>query len=148
MAAAAAHHHLGSPNPGAGGDSSVYDKLRMFNGQAAAAASWAWYSGAAGAGQAGQHGHMAEVAAAAAAMNNNNNTTSATHLPSGLFTNNFKKDLNLMFSISASPGLSSPTPSSGGGGHQPVIQGFRDHLEDKKPIIGKIVTKGVRKSTN
>ena len=36
-------HHLSAATA-----DSVYDKLRMFNGQAAAAAGWAWYGAAAG----------------------------------------------------------------------------------------------------
>lgn len=44
---------------GAGGGESVYDKLRMFNGGAAAAAGWAaaWYPGAAAAGHLGLPQH-------------------------------------------------------------------------------------------
>ncbi len=65
-AAAAAAHHLGS----AAADS-VYDKLRMFNGQAAAA-SWAWYGAAA----------TANPAAAATAAAGSPHLAAAGGLPS------------------------------------------------------------------
>ena len=56
-------HHLSSATAAATADS-VYDKLRMFNGQAAAA-SWAWYGAAASASAASAANPAAAAAAAA-----------------------------------------------------------------------------------
>ena len=57
-------HHLSSAVSAAATADSVYDKLRMFNGQAAAA-SWAWYGAAASASAASAANPAAAAAAAA-----------------------------------------------------------------------------------
>ena len=114
-------HHLSSAAASAA--DSVYDKLRMFNGQAAAA-SWAWY-GAAAAGAAA--GNPAAAAAAAATSPHLAGLTAAAG--GGGSVDN----------------VGAPPPGSGGGGHG----GLGSHhfapdgqdSDEKKPLSGESICK-------
>ncbi len=92
---------------------SVYDKLRMFNGQAAAAAGWAWY-GAAASASAANHAHA-----------------SSAHL--GLGGHAGQQLTSQHFGTPGAGGLGSASNGTGTGS----TNGDRESADEKKHLSGR-----------
>ena len=127
-------HHLSSAVSAAATADSVYDKLRMFNGQAAAA-SWAWYGAAASASAASAAGNPAAAAAAAAAT--------SPHL-AGLAASaagGVGNGGGVGGVPGAAPGGGVGGHSAGLGSHHFAPDGHSQDSEEKKPLSGESLDK-------